>query len=65
MRAVNKRTDGSMSIRDWVLWAVHTPWAKLVSHPIFAAINFAGSLVIFYFTPLFEWSVRDHLAISG
>ena len=61
MRAVNKRTDGSMSIRDWVLWAVHTPWAKLVSHPIFAAVNFAGSLVLFYFTPLFEWSVRDHL----
>ncbi len=61
MRAVAKRTDGSMGARDWVLWAVQTPWARLVSNPLFAAVNFAGSLVLFYFTPLFEWSVRDHL----
>jgi putative copper resistance protein D len=33
----------------------------LVSHPIFAAVNFAGSLVLFYFTPAFSWSVHDHL----
>jgi putative copper resistance protein D len=32
-----------------------------VSNPIFAAINFAASLVVFYFTPLFAWSTKDHL----
>ena len=61
LRSVAKRDDESRGIREWVLWAVHTPWARLVSHPIFAAVNFAGSLVLFYFTPLFSWSVRDHL----
>ena len=61
LRSVAKRDDESRGIREWVLWAVHTPWARLVSHPIFAGINFAGSLVLFYFTPLFSWSVRDHL----
>jgi putative copper resistance protein D len=61
LRASEARKDDSMGLREWVLWAVHTPWAKLVSHPIFAAINFAASLVIFYYTPLFEWSTRDHL----
>lgn len=60
-RAVEKRTDGSWGVREWVLWAVHTPWARLVSNPIFASINFAASLVIFYFTPLFGWATRDHL----
>lgn len=61
LRSVAKREDESRGIREWVLWAVQSPWARLVSHPIFAAVNFAGSLVLFYFTPLFSWSVRDHL----
>jgi cytochrome c oxidase assembly factor CtaG/putative copper export protein len=61
LRSSEARKDDSMGLREWVLWAVHTPWAKLVSNPIFAAINFAASLVIFYFTPLFGWSTRDHL----
>ena len=61
LRASEARKDDSMGLREWVLWAVHTPWAKLVSNPIFAGLNFAASLVIFYFTPLFGWATRDHL----
>lgn len=61
LRSVQKRNDESRGMREWVLWAVHTPWARLVSHPIFAALNFATSLILFYFTPLFAWSVHDHL----
>jgi len=61
LRAVAKRNDESRGVREWALWAVHTPFARLVSHPIFAAVNFAASLVLFYFTPAFSWSVHDHL----
>ena len=61
MRAVEKRHDASRGMREWVLWAVNTPFAKVVSNPIFACLNFATSLVLFYFTPLFSWSVHDHL----
>ena len=60
-RAVSKRTDGSNGVREWVLWGVHTPWARLVSNPYVAAINFASSLIVFYYTPLFGWATRDHL----
>jgi len=61
MRAVEKRSDGSMGVREWVLWAVHTPYAKVIAHPIFASVIFAASLVIFYFTPIFEWATREHV----
>jgi putative copper resistance protein D len=61
MRAVQKRTDSSRGVREWVLWAVHTKYAEFVSHPLVAAANFAASLVIFYFTPLFEWATREHI----
>jgi cytochrome c oxidase assembly factor CtaG/putative copper export protein len=60
-RAVKKRNDGSRGVREWVLWAVNTPFARLVSNPLFAAINFASSLIIFYYTPLFSWATREHL----
>ena len=62
LRTVAKRADQSWGVREWALWAVHTKWAQFVSHPIVAAINFAASLVVFYFTPIFGWATRDHLA---
>ncbi|MEO0049078.1 MAG: hypothetical protein RL556_410, partial [Actinomycetota bacterium] len=62
LRTVAKRADLSWGVREWALWAVHTKWAQFVSHPIVAAINFAASLVVFYFTPIFGWATRDHLA---
>jgi cytochrome c oxidase assembly factor CtaG/putative copper export protein len=61
MRAVQKRQDDSRGVREWVLWAVHTKYGEFVSHPLIAAINFAASLVVFYFTPLFEWATREHI----
>ena len=61
MRAVHKRTDESRGVREWVLWAVHTKPAMFIAHPAFAAVNFAASLVIFYFTPIFDWATREHI----
>ena len=61
MRSVQKRSDDSRGVREWVLWAVHTKYGEFVSHPLVAAVNFAASLVIFYFTPLFEWATREHI----
>jgi putative copper resistance protein D len=60
-RAVEKRTDGSRGVREWVLWAVHTKYAQVISHPIVAAILFASSLVVFYYTPLFAWATNEHI----
>ncbi|HEY7797015.1 MAG TPA: cytochrome c oxidase assembly protein [Microbacteriaceae bacterium] len=60
-RAVKARKDDSWGPREWVMWAVHTPFAKFVSHPIVAAINFAVSLVLFYYTTLFRWANEDHV----
>lgn len=60
-RVQQARKDGSWGLREWVLWAVHTPYAWLISHPLFAGLNFAMSLVLFYYTPLFRWSIEEHL----
>ena len=61
MRAVEKRTDASRGVREWVLWAVHTRYARFVANPLVAAVLFASSLVTFYYTPLFSWATQEHI----
>jgi putative copper resistance protein D len=60
-RAIRKRHDGSRGSREWILLAVHSRFAGFVSHPIVAAVIFAGSLWIFYYSALFSWATTDHI----
>jgi len=60
-RAVRKREDDTRGAREWVLWAVHTPFSRVITHPLFAAAMFIGSLWAFYYSDLFRWSLYDHL----
>ena len=61
MRAIHKRDDGSRGSREWILLAVHSRYGRLISHPIFATVNFVGSLWLFYYTPIFRWAITDHI----
>ena len=60
-RAIRKRDDGTRGGREWILWAVHSPVARIVTNPFVAAGLFIVSLWVFYYTDLFRWSVYDHL----
>lgn len=60
-RAIHARTDGSRGPREWILVLVHSWFAGIVGHPIVAAVVFAVSLLVFYYSPLFSWAVTDHL----
>ncbi|WP_242089183.1 cytochrome c oxidase assembly protein [Microbacterium lacticum] len=60
-RAIRKRDDGTRGGREWILWAVHSPVARVLTNPFVAAGLFIGSLWIFYYTGLFRWSLYDHL----
>ncbi|MCD2498255.1 MULTISPECIES: cytochrome c oxidase assembly protein [Microbacterium] len=61
LRTIHKRTDGTRGGREWILWAVHSPFSRIITHPIVAAAIFVASLWVFYFTDLFRWSLYDHL----
>ncbi|WP_248146580.1 cytochrome c oxidase assembly protein [Microbacterium aoyamense] len=60
-RAIHKRDDGTRGGREWILWAVHSPVARVLTNPFVAAGLFIGSLWVFYYTDLFRWSLYDHL----
>ncbi|TDN91124.1 cytochrome c oxidase assembly protein [Microbacterium sp. BK668] len=60
-RAIRKREDGTRGGREWILWAVHSPVARVLTNPFVAAGLFIGSLWAFYYTDLFRWTLYDHL----
>ncbi len=61
LRTIHKRDDGTRGGREWILWAVHSPYSKFITHPFVAAAVFVLSLWAFYFTDLVRWAMYDHL----
>lgn len=60
LRSLTARTDGSMGPREWLLRLVHSGPARLAGSPIIAAALVVVSLVVFYYSSLFELSLRTH-----
>ena len=61
LRTIAKREDGSRGAREWILLAVHSRLFSFFANPLVAAILFASSLWIFYYTPLFSYATTDHV----
>ncbi|KQX05768.1 copper transporter [Leifsonia sp. Root1293] len=61
LRSIRPRKDGSRGGREWIMLAVHSRFAGVIANPIVAAVLFASSLWIFYYTTLFSWATTDHL----
>ncbi|WP_307793745.1 cytochrome c oxidase assembly protein [Actinotalea soli] len=60
-RALPSRTDGSRGPREWLLGLVHSRWAGFFANPVVAAVNFAGSMIVFYYTDLFSLALTTYL----
>lgn len=61
LRTLGRRQDGSRGPREWLLVVVHSRALRLLGHPLVAASLFAGSLVVFYYSPLFGLALRTHV----
>ena len=61
LRALTPRRDSSRGPREWLLIVIHSKFSQLVTHPLFAAANFAGSIVLFYYSDAFGYAMRDHV----
>lgn len=61
LRTLTHRSDGSRGWREWLLIFLNTGWVKFFANPIVAAANFAGSMIVFYYTPVFEQALSTHV----
>ncbi|WP_301799251.1 cytochrome c oxidase assembly protein [Nocardioides sp. ChNu-153] len=62
LRALRRRTDGSMGAREWLLRLVHSWPLHVVGHPVVAAGLFITGIVGFYYSSAFETSLESHTA---
>ncbi len=51
--------DTSRGPREWLLLLVHSRWGRFFAHPLVAAVNFAGSMIVFYYTDVFRWALTS------
>lgn len=61
LRTIERRTDSSRGPREWIMLVVHSRVFGFFTRPVVAAVLFAGSLWVFYYTPLFQWAVSNHV----
>jgi cytochrome c oxidase assembly factor CtaG len=61
LRVLTARTDGTRGAREWILAVLGSRTLKVMAFPPVAAVIFAGSLVVFYYTDLFELSLTTHV----
>ncbi len=61
MRALTARRDKSFGPREVLLALVHSRFLGIVGQPVVAAVIFTGSLIVFYYTSLFEVAMFTHI----
>ncbi|SDR80229.1 putative copper resistance protein D [Paraoerskovia marina] len=61
LRAVPGRDDGTKGPREWVLGLVNSRFGHFMANPLVAAVNFGGSMIVFYFTPLFGFAMENYI----
>ncbi|GIT82169.1 hypothetical protein LLS1_38380 [Leifsonia sp. LS1] len=60
LRVLPTRHDGSRGIREWLLLFTHSRFLRFLSRPAVAGVLFAGSLVVFYYSPAFQGALFTH-----
>jgi cytochrome c oxidase assembly factor CtaG/putative copper export protein len=61
LRALRPRTDGSLGAREALLQMLHSRPARFLGNPITAEVLFIASLVIFYYTSIFDLAMFTHV----
>lgn len=54
-----READDSRGPREWLLALVHSRWGRFFANPLIAAVNFAGSMIVFYYTGIFGWALES------
>jgi cytochrome c oxidase assembly factor CtaG/putative copper export protein len=60
LRTLTPRHDNTLGPRELLLALVHSRYFTVIANPVVAAVIFFGSLIVFYFSSLFELALRTH-----
>ena len=60
LRTLKPRQDNTLGPRELLLALVHSKVFRVVANPLVAPVILFGSLIVFYYSPLFELALRTH-----
>jgi len=60
LRTLTPRRDKTLGPRELLLGLLHSRFLAVLGNPVAASAIFFGSLVVFYYSPLFELALRTH-----
>ena len=60
-RALPARRDRTLGPREVLTAVVHSRWATFIVNPLVAGVVFFGSLIVFYWTGMLQWSMTTHI----
>jgi cytochrome c oxidase assembly factor CtaG/putative copper export protein len=60
LRTLKPRHDNTLGPRELLLAMVHSRYVKVIGNPVVAAVIFFSTLIVFYYSPLFELALRTH-----
>ncbi|HRA76211.1 MAG TPA: cytochrome c oxidase assembly protein [Propionicimonas sp.] len=61
LRAIAPAPHGRRGPREWIVWAIGSPVAKFVTHPLWVLFIFTIGLYGLYYTSLFGYLMGSHL----
>lgn len=66
LRALKPAAPGARwGAREWIVWGLHSPVAKVVTNPFFVFTVFSLSMFVLYFTPTMAWLMGSHIGHLG
>jgi cytochrome c oxidase assembly factor CtaG len=61
LRALRPSPGPQRGPREWIVWGLHSPAAKVVTNPLFVFVIFSLSMFVLYFTPTMAWLMGSHI----
>jgi putative copper resistance protein D len=61
LRVIPPAPGGARGPREWILWALHSPLTRFVTHPAYALMVYTVGLYGLYYTSLYETLMASHL----
>ena len=61
LRALPATKGPRWGLREWIVWGLHSPIARVFTNPAFVFILFSASMFALYFTPALSWFMGSHI----
>ena len=61
LRALKPSPGPQRGPREWIVWGLHSPAAKVFTNPVLVFALFSLSMFVLYFTPTMAWLMGSHV----